>query len=250
MINKTPLLDTFDEMYAGWRQAVDRFVREVREIDHELPDIQPQIIRLKNEVLRLAGGKKNLTNESRRTISTDTKHVRYAFLAYCDDYMLQRFSWPGISDDLAAEARKFWLSRLCEDEGFGTRTAGHTLPERVKKLTETQHPTAEQIELAQIYSRILWLGFGPVDERFQGYLLDLSRKLASLIDNNRPKDISDSTQPLGWLPSQTQVAQRLAPLRRWQLGFGIAFMAFLGITLALWLFIYFGIDGLLTELGS
>ena len=209
------VLTQFDLLFGVWRKVLSKLDAQLTEIksDDENGQLKELLTQIQSDLLRAISELKKLDPALSSEARKQLENMRYATVAYFDDYLLQRYPWPELADNHKAEAKKIWLGLLLESSVFGTRYAGRGFPKRVHELTNLGHYTESELSLLRVYVRILWLGFGTEEPRTIQAHAELKDHAIAVLDNHAlSKPQSQNAMRLGWMPPPGHKIERLAPV--------------------------------------
>lgn len=243
----TNLVSEFERLLSQWVVALDELSVEL--VDSENEKIESALSRLQAKVLRLLRGDSR-TTEYLEPQDADLFRMHYAFIAYCDDYLLQRYSWSEAQPEKQREYRRLWLKFLCEQKLFGTRAAGAKLPKVMRALVTKGAHKDKDLEMAVVYLRVIWLGFGSGSGEHQAAQSKLRVALSEIIERFRSdSEAPTNIQPLGWMPPPGLVAKRLAPIGRWKKILLYLGLGYILTTCLIWLLLSSWVANILSALG-
>lgn len=182
---------------------------------------------------RLAGVLRAQWMEVTRTgTAEEMKALRmalYVMTALADELFILEIDWPG---------RAPWLHVLLEHRLFRTRNAGTRVFDIAGQLLATHDRDALHADIAAVMVLALQLGFKGLHRGKEGavQLEDMRDRLFRVVARDRPPQTRRPAFPqaLQHLESGGKSA-RLAPLTPWFVAAGIAFLAYLLVSTALWL---------------
>lgn len=218
---KTNLLFEFEDLLSSWVDAIDELSSQVSAADEDSMALVLQ--QFQSMVIKSTVGDRDMS-DFLATLEPKRLRMHYAFFAYCDDFLLQRYGWAGAVPEKLAQYRRAWLKLLFEQKVFGSRSAGVKLQSDISSLAAS--PLLEQvdIQITHVYLRILWLGFGSNSKQNGVTQRALRERLVTAIQGSKQEKSLITTQPFGWMPPPGLIVKRLAPIGRWR-----KFLLFLGI---------------------
>lgn len=218
---KANLLFEFENLLSSWVDAIDELSLLVGTADEDSIDLVLQ--QFQSRVIKSTVGERDMVSFL-ATLEPKRLRMHYAFFAYCDDFLLQRYGWAGSIPEKLAQYRRAWLKLLFEQKVFGSRSAGVKLQRDIGGLAASPLLEQADIQIAHVYLRILWLGFGPAPKQNGVAQSALREKLVMAMQGSEQGKSLVATQPFGWMPPPGLIGKRLAPIGRWRM-----FVLYLGI---------------------
>jgi type VI protein secretion system component VasF len=234
------VLTQFDQLFGVWRRALSKLDTQLSDIasDDEGDQLRELLLQMQSDLLGALDELKKLDARLDSEARKQRENMRYAAVAYFDDYLLQRYPWAALADDHKAEAKKVWLGLLLESSVFGTRYAGRGLPKRVHELIYLGHYTASELSLLRVYVRILWLGFGPQEARTIQAHAELKDRAITVLVNHAPSQPrAQNAMGLGWMPPPGQKIARLAPVAKLKRTLQNVALAAVAFSFLAWIFL-------------
>jgi type VI protein secretion system component VasF len=235
------LLAEFDRLLSGWLAIRDQLTQGLVGLNVDTPEANQVVGRTNDALIALLRQIDEGLEHYPKGLSKDLERVHYAFVAYCDDFLLQEFSWGNKNQDEARRFRRGWLKMLLEQQVFGTRAAGVKLEQEMSRVITKGYIEPSDAALALIYLKVIWVGFGLHSQGFQDKRGLIREQLSEVASRVSPKQVDESRlQPLGWMPAEGITATRLAPISRWKMlivYFSFGFVTVLSATwmlLSLW----------------
>lgn len=234
------VLTQFDQLFGVWRRALSKLDTQLSDIapNDEGDQLRELLLQMQSDLLGELGELKKLDARLDSQARKQRENMRYAAVAYFDDYLLQRYPWAALADDYKAKAKKIWLSLLLETSVFGTRYAGRGLPKRVHELIYLGHYTASELSLLRVYVRILWLGFGAQEIKTIQAHADLKDRASAVLGNHMSmQPQAKNAMGLGWMPPPGQKIARLAPVAKLKRTLQNVALAAVAFSFLAWIFL-------------
>jgi|AntAceMinimDraft_12_1070368.scaffolds.fasta_scaffold46902_2 hypothetical protein len=240
------LLTEFDRLLSGWLVIRDQLTQELVGLIVDTPEANQVVGKANEALITLLRQIDESLEHYPKGLSQDFERVHYAFVAYCDGFLLQEFEWGSNDKGETQRFRRGWLKMLLEQKVFGTRAAGVKLEQDMLRVITKGYIEPSDVALALIYLKVIWVGFSFQSRGFQSQGFRDKRnlmreQLSEIAARVSAKQVdASSQQPLGWMPAEGIVATRLAPISRWKMlivYFGIGFVTILSATwmlLSLW----------------
>ncbi len=211
------VLTQFDLLFGVWRRALSKLDAQLTNVasEDDGDQLRELLLQMQGDLLGALGESQKLDARFGSEARGQLEHMRYAAVAYFDDYLLQRYQWPALPDNHKAQAKKIWLGLLLESSVFGTRYAGRGLPKRVQELIYLGHYTESELSLLRVYVRIFWLGFGAQEAKTIQAHADLKDRAIAVLGNHASlQPQAQNAMGVGWMPPPGQKIERLAPVAK------------------------------------
>jgi type VI secretion system protein ImpK len=152
----------------------------------------------------------------------------YVMTALADELFILEIDWPG---------RESWLNVLLEYKLFRSRNAGTRVFDIADRLLATHDHGTLHVDLAAVLVLALQLGFRGQYRGGEGAVLleDMRERLFRVVAHDHPPQTHGPAFPQAVQHLQSGgKAMRLAPLTPWFAATGIALLAYLVVSTALW----------------